>query len=172
MISIGHDGGVLVLSSSGVAETEAIGGALGSLLLPGDVVILSGELGAGKTACTRGIGRALAVDEAVTSPTFLIMREHALDTGGLLLHLDAYRLSGPDDIEELGLLELLDRGAIAVIEWGDRVVGALGDDYISMRFSHVDSDDDVRVIQIEGVGLRWESAHPEVEAAFERWTTC
>ncbi len=134
-------------------------------LNPGDVVVLSGDLGAGKTACTRGIGRALGAEDPVTSPTFTIMREHRLSNGGLLLHLDAYRLTGPDDVEELGLLELLDRGAIAVIEWGERIVEALGDPLL-MHFAHDETDDDVRVITIEAVGPRWIETLPMLRSAF------
>jgi tRNA threonylcarbamoyladenosine biosynthesis protein TsaE len=163
---------VLVLRSSTVVETEAIGAALAAVLRAGDIVILSGELGAGKTACARGMGRTLGADDAVTSPTFLIMRQHELASGGLLLHLDAYRLSGPDDVEELGLFELLDRGAMAVIEWGERVVAALGNDHLSVRFRHDDSDDDVRVIEVEPTGTRWQQVQPELDAVLAPWTTC
>lgn len=171
--------GVLVLRSESVATTEDIGAAVASLLRPSDVVILSGELGAGKTAFSRGLGCQLGALDPVTSPTFTIMREHELVDGGLLLHLDAYRLAGPDDADEIGLLELLDRGAIAVIEWGERIVDALGPDHLLLRLHHddglagqggggqsgagqsggpdeADSDlDDGRLIEVEGVGPRW-----------------
>jgi tRNA threonylcarbamoyladenosine biosynthesis protein TsaE len=158
-----------MLQSTGVEITESIGVAFAGLLRHGDVVVFSGELGSGKTACTRGIGRGLGANDPVTSPTFTIMREHALANGGVLLHLDAYRLAGPDDLEELGLLELLDRGAIAVIEWGERVGAALGDDLLVVRFSHSDTDDDVRVIEVEPLGPRWLNVLPEVEAAVAPW---
>jgi tRNA threonylcarbamoyladenosine biosynthesis protein TsaE len=163
---------VLVLRSEAVATTEDIGAAVASLLRPSDVVILSGELGAGKTAFSRGLGRQLGVVDPITSPTFTIMREHSLVEGGLLLHLDAYRLAGPDDADEIGLPELLDRGAIAVIEWGERIVDALGPDHLLLRFHHHDgsgghrgqiggsdeSDSDLdncRLIEVEGIGPRW-----------------
>lgn len=162
--NLSDDGGVLTIRSTSVELTEDFGAALATLLRPSDVVVFSGELGAGKTACTRGIGRGLGAREAVTSPTFTIMREHHLSNGGLLLHLDAYRLTGPDDVEELGLLELLDRGAIAVIEWGERIVDALGD-HLMVHFTHDETDDDVRVISIETRGPRW--GDPDVVAALQ-----
>ena len=150
------------------AETVAVGALIAPLLLAGDVVILSGELGAGKTAMSTGLIAALGSADQVTSPTFTIMRHHQLARGGEVLHLDAYRLSGPDDAEDIGLLELLDGGAIAIIEWGERIAAALGPDLLVVALRHVDdaagaagttaadaADDDWREIHIEGVGPRW-----------------
>ena len=91
-----------------------------------------GELGAGKTAFAKGLGAALGVSGEITSPTFTIMREYEvmLPAGGpaTFLHLDAYRLSGSGATDDIGLFERLDEGAFAVIEWGDIVAGAFGDD--------------------------------------------
>lgn len=105
--------------------TDRFGAALASTLEPGDVVLLVGDLGAGKTTLVRSLAAQLGVRDPVVSPTFTIMR-HLPFTGpsgrpGLLLHLDAYRLTGAPDLDDLGLFELLDDGAIAVIEWGDVV---------------------------------------------------
>lgn len=139
------------------ADTVAVGASVAPLLRDGDVVILSGELGAGKTALTSGLVDALGSTDHVTSPTFTIMRHHSFGTGRQVLHLDAYRLSGPDDAENIGLLELLDAGAIAVIEWGERISAALGPDLLILALSHVDDDDDARNIVVEGRGPRWEA---------------
>jgi tRNA threonylcarbamoyladenosine biosynthesis protein TsaE len=150
-------------------HTAQVGALLAGLVRPGDVVILSGELGAGKTAFSGGFIKALGSDEPVTSPTFTIMREHALPGGGCVLHLDAYRLESPHDAEDIGLLELLDRGAIAILEWGERIVGALGPDLLMVRLAHADNDaqaddaqdDDAddntgtRLIEVAGYGSRW-----------------
>ncbi len=139
---------------------------------PGDIIILSGELGAGKTSLTRGLIAALGSTDPVTSPTFTIMRQHPLPTGGQVLHLDAYRLRSPDDAEGIGLLELLDGGAMAVIEWGERISDALGPDLLVVTLIHVDesgpasngkptgyppaeADDHIRMIEIRGLGERW-----------------
>jgi tRNA threonylcarbamoyladenosine biosynthesis protein TsaE len=140
------------------SETVALGERVAALMRPGDVVILTGDLGAGKTAFSSGFILGLGSAEPVTSPTFTIMREHKLPSGSvapLVLHLDAYRLDSPDDAEDIGLLELLDRGAVAIIEWGERIMNALGPDRLWVRFAHDDLDDDVRVIEFVGVGARW-----------------
>ncbi len=116
------------LVSRSLADTALFADRLAHVLLPGDVVLLIGDLGAGKTAFTKALARSLAIDEPITSPTFTIMRTYdGLLPGGppaVLAHLDAYRLEHADAIEDLGLFELLDRGAVAVIEWGDLVAEA------------------------------------------------
>jgi tRNA threonylcarbamoyladenosine biosynthesis protein TsaE len=118
----------LSLISRSLADTALFADELARVLLPGDVVLLIGDLGAGKTAFTKALARSLAIDEPITSPTFTIMRTYDGSLPGgttvVLAHLDAYRLEHADAIEDLGLLELLDRGAVAVIEWGDLVAEA------------------------------------------------
>lgn len=143
--SVGLVGSVVLISRS-LADTAIFADALAQVLLPGDVVLLVGDLGAGKTAFTKALGLSLRVDEPITSPTFTIMRtyEGALSAANpenlaestteagvsgksvTLAHLDAYRLEHADAIEDLGLFELLDQGAVAVIEWGDLVAEAFG----------------------------------------------
>ena len=114
--------------------TRNLGRALASLLRPGDVVWLEGELGAGKTFFTRGLFRALGVPAVipVTSPTYSLMHEH--DGVHPLLHLDLYRLGSADELSELGLAELMDR-SIVVIEWGGRFRDAIGARGIELRLS-------------------------------------
>lgn len=159
-------GDVLQLCSRSTTDTEQVGTAIAAVLGPGDVVILTGELGSGKTAFTRGVATGLGSDDAITSPTFTIMRPHR--TGGpMLLHLDAYRLDGPDDAEDLGLLELLDDGAVAVIEWGERIAAALGPDRLELRFEWV--DDDVRSIEVHPLGDRWADAGLSLASALRPW---
>jgi tRNA threonylcarbamoyladenosine biosynthesis protein TsaE len=113
----------------GPADTARFAAQLAGELRPGDVVLLVGDLGAGKTTLVQGLARALGSDDEVVSPTFTIMRHlgvrWASGVPGTLLHLDAYRLGGPGDLDELGLFELLDDGAAAVIEWGDVVEAAV-----------------------------------------------
>jgi tRNA threonylcarbamoyladenosine biosynthesis protein TsaE len=138
-------------------ETVDAGRRLASLLRAGDVVILVGDLGAGKTALSSGIIAGLGSTDQVTSPTFTIMRHHDLPSGGQVLHLDAYRLQSPDDAEDIGLLELLDNGAIAIIEWGERIEAALGPDLLRVTMTHHDSSglEDSRVLHVGGEGDRW-----------------
>ena len=132
-------------ASRSLGDTGALANAVGGLLRPGDVVLLVGELGAGKTAFTKLLAASLGIREAVTSPTFTIMMEHRY-ADQLLLHLDAYRLDGPDALEDIGLFELLDDGAIAVIEWGDVVEAALSVTPLRIELQWV--DDDARTINV------------------------
>jgi tRNA threonylcarbamoyladenosine biosynthesis protein TsaE len=151
----------IVIRTISREETTALGGRLAPFLRDKDVVILSGDLGAGKTALSRGLIASLGSTDPVTSPTFTIMRHHPLTEGRQVLHLDAYRLHGPADAEDIGLLELLDGGAIAVIEWGERISSALGDDQLIVTLIRIDGvttreDEDIRMIEIRGVGSRWD----------------
>lgn len=100
-------------------ETENFGRLLGGLLRPGDVVCLYGELGAGKTVLAKGIARGLGVAEAVTSPTFTLINEYAGRVP--FFHMDAYRLSGPQDMVDLGCEEYFYGEGVTVIEWPERV---------------------------------------------------
>lgn len=125
-----------------MADTAALATLLARALGPGDIVLLVGELGAGKTAFAKYVGEALACPLPLTSPTFTIMTQHDALLGGVpgvLLHLDAYRLEGPGAMEEIGVLELLDDGAAALIEWGDIVAAAFGNDAIRIDI-HVDGE--------------------------------
>lgn len=105
----------LELTLPDAAATEAFGAALGSMLRAGDTVLLTGELGAGKTTMTRGIGAALGVVGTVSSPTFVLAREHRTAAGVPLVHVDAYRLGSVTELDDLDL-DLA--GSITVIEWG------------------------------------------------------
>ncbi len=154
----------IVIRTTSREQTTELGARLAPFLAAGDVVILSGDLGAGKTALSRGLIGALGSEDPVTSPTFTIMRHHPLPAGGQVLHLDAYRLRGPADAEDIGLLELLDGGAIAVIEWGERISSALGSDQLVVTLIRIDGvttpeDEDVRIIEVRGTGPRWDAVN-------------
>lgn len=152
-----------------------LGLRLAGVLRPGDLVLLSGELGAGKTTLTRGLGEGLGVRGAVTSPTFVIARVHPSLTGGpALVHVDAYRLGGGlDEMEDLDLdVSLSD--SVVVVEWGDGKVEELSADRLHVRIDRATGDelpagvadadvDDVRLVTVGGVGGRWPAA---------RWTGC
>lgn len=135
-----------------VEDTRAFGRELASRLRAGDLVILSGPLGAGKTALTQGIGEGLGVLGRVTSPTFVIARVHR---GPLpLVHVDAYRLrdAGVLDLDDLEIDEELER-AVVVVEWGEGVVEKLSDSHLEIRLER--HDDDSRTATVIGVGPRW-----------------
>jgi tRNA threonylcarbamoyladenosine biosynthesis protein TsaE len=135
-----------------VEDTRAFGRDLAGRLRAGDLVILSGPLGAGKTAMTQGIGEGLGVVGRVTSPTFVIARVHRGPVP--LVHVDAYRLrdSGALDLEDLELDEELDR-AVVVVEWGEGVVEQLSDSHLEVRIER--HEDDSRSVVVTGVGPRW-----------------
>ena len=107
-------------------ETEAIGAALGKLLTPGTVIAYRGDLGAGKTAFTRGLARGLGCSETVTSPTYTIVNEYP---GGRLplFHFDMYRLHSSDDLWDIGWEDYLDRGGVCAVEWSENVDDAMED---------------------------------------------
>ncbi|MBD0020435.1 tRNA (adenosine(37)-N6)-threonylcarbamoyltransferase complex ATPase subunit type 1 TsaE [Gordonia pseudamarae] len=130
-----------------VADTESLGRELASGLAAGDVVILDGPLGAGKTALARGIGAGLGVVGRVSSPTFIIAREHRPGGPGRpgMVHVDAYRLGGLDELDALDLdTDLTDD--VVVVEWGEGVAEVLADRHLSVRLRR-DPDSDVRHAQ-------------------------
>ncbi len=107
-------------------QTEALGAALAQRLTPGDTVAFFGDLGAGKTAFVRGMARGLGIRERVTSPTYTVVNEyHSGRTP--LFHFDLYRLSGPDDLFDIGWEDYLERGGICAVEWSERAEALLAD---------------------------------------------
>lgn len=133
---------------------HALGLALGGRLRAGDLVLLSGGLGAGKTTLTRGIGEGLGVRGPVTSPTFVIARVHPSLVGGPpLVHVDAYRLGGFAEVDDLDLDTDLAR-AVTVVEWGEGLVEGLAEDRLEIRMS-LAGDGERREVEITGVGGRW-----------------
>lgn len=145
--------------------TRALGRTLARLLRGGDLVILSGDLGAGKTTLTQGIGAALEVRGQVASPTFIVAREHPSTVGGPgLVHVDAYRLGSFDEVEALDLDSSLEE-SVTVVEWGQGLVESLTADRIEIvieRPRGMATDDSGRRVTLTAVGLRWESAREDV----------
>ena len=134
---------------------QDLGRRLGALLRAGDVVILDGPLGAGKTTLTRGIGEGLGVRGPITSPTFVIARQHPSLTGGPgLMHVDAYRVEHWDELDDLGIAFDLD-DHVVVAEWAAGRLEGLNDDRLIVRIARNDLDE-TREVRIEPVGARWE----------------
>jgi tRNA threonylcarbamoyladenosine biosynthesis protein TsaE len=128
----------LVARTTSATETQQLAAALAALVQPGDLVVLAGDLGAGKTTFTQGFGRALGVTEPITSPTFTLAQQYE---GRLRVHhLDVYRLEQLAEVAELGLSELLDDGGVVLIEWGDAILGVLPGDYLEVRLTYGDRD--------------------------------
>jgi tRNA threonylcarbamoyladenosine biosynthesis protein TsaE len=125
---------------------------------PGDLVILSGDLGAGKTTFVQGMGAGLGVTDQVTSPTFVIARVYPTPTGVDLVHVDAYRLGSTLELDDLDLDSDLET-AITVVEWGEGKVERLSEDRVVITIARSDVDDDeTRVMSVAGFGARWDSA--------------
>lgn len=166
----------VVVTIADPAAMEALGATIAAQLRAGDVVLLTGELGAGKTTLTRGLGAALGVRGAVTSPTFVLARTHPRPEGPALVHVDAYRLR---DAAELDDLDLDFGGSIVVVEWGAGLIEQLVDDWLAVTIERptgagrdaaadvlaaLDSAGDDRAddapveprrVTITGVGERW-----------------
>ena len=129
-------------------ETEALGEALAQRLRAGDVVAYRGDLGAGKTAFTRGLARGLGCMGRVTSPTFTIVNEYE---GRIpLFHFDMYRLGDEEDLFDIGWEDYLSRGGVCAVEWSERVGGALPPETLRVTISRCPEDPDWRQITIEG----------------------
>ena len=127
-------------------ETEAIGAALGAQLKPGTVIAYRGDLGAGKTAFTRGLARGLGCREIVTSPTYTIVNEYV--SGRIpLFHFDMYRLRSSDDLWDIGWEDYLDRGGVCAVEWSENVSDAM-EGAITVGIEKL--DDTTRRITLEG----------------------
>ena len=137
--------------SDSVEQTEALGARLAGALGPGAVVAFTGDLGAGKTAFTRGLARGLGVPGRVTSPTFTIVDEH--EGGRLpLFHFDLYRLGGADELYDIGWEDYLARGGVCAVEWSERMEDALEPGAVRVDIRRGE-DDGQRLITIEGVEL-------------------
>ena len=133
-------------------DTHAFGMRLGRLLVAGDLVVLTGDLGAGKTTLTQGIGEGLGVRGPVTSPTFVIARVHPSLVGGpALVHVDAYRLAGGIELDDLDLDAAVDE-SVTVVEWGHGVAERLADAYLEVILTA--EADEVRTASLTAVGHR------------------
>ena len=134
--------------SNSAQETEALGERLAAVLRPGDVVAYTGDLGAGKTAFTRGLARGLGVPHRVTSPTFTIVNEY--EGGRLpLFHFDLYRMESPEELFDIGWEDYLARGGVCAVEWSEHAEGAFEEEPIWVDIRR-GADDGQRVITIRG----------------------
>jgi tRNA threonylcarbamoyladenosine biosynthesis protein TsaE len=144
----------LVARTTSVDQTRALAGALATLARPGDLLLLAGDLGAGKTAFAQGFGVGLGVTEPITSPTFTLAQQY--DGRLRMHHLDVYRLEQMAEVLDLGLAELLDDGGVVLIEWGDAILPALPTDYLEVRLTFGAGDDERR-LALRRVGPSWSS---------------
>lgn len=134
-------------------ETQNLGRLLGQLLQPGDVLVVSGELGAGKTTFIQGLAKGLGIEAQVTSPTFTIIHEYQ---GACypLYHIDAYRLEEPREIEELGLEEYIYGDGVTAVEWAENIIQWLPHDYLYVKIIKTPGNESWRkiTISVRGAG--------------------
>lgn len=158
---------MITARTTSVEETRALAARLAELARPGDIVVLAGEMGSGKTAFAQGFAVGLGVKDTVTSPTFTLVRDYQ---GRVRMHhIDVYRLDHLREVTELGLAELLDDGGVTLIEWGDVVLPVLPTDFAEVRLQY-GADDDERQLAIRFVGPSWSPRSRAVSDALSRWT--
>lgn len=140
---------MLSAKSHSVEETGTIAGKIAAIVRPGDIVLLSGDLGAGKTVFVKSFARYLGVQEEITSPTFALLKEY--ESGHLpVFHFDAYRLENIKAFEEMGFPEYLFGRGVSIIEWGDKIAGILKPDYLAITIELVDETTRAMVITAHG----------------------
>jgi tRNA threonylcarbamoyladenosine biosynthesis protein TsaE len=160
----------LTIRTGTADDTRAAGAELAGLLRPHDVVVLTGDLGAGKTTFVQGIARGLGATEHVASPTFTLIREYT--TGRVpLAHVDLYRLDREQDVIDLALDELEDGERVLLVEWGDPVADLLGAERLRIELIGEDptGNDETRRISLATVGEAWDGRAVAIVEALRRW---
>ena len=161
---------MIELRASNLADTHAIAGAIAGVIRPRDLIVLVGEMGAGKTAFATGFAKALGVhgDDHVSSPTFTLM--HSYPSGRIPLHhADLYRLTSLAEVADLGIRELLDRGAVGLVEWGDVASEVLGDG-LSVTLMADNDVEDARMISVAVDGHAWDTRWELLKNVLRSWT--
>jgi len=146
-------------------ETRTVGAGLAELLVPGDVISLTGDLGAGKTTFVQGAARGLGVGEPVVSPTFVLVREYRGEVP--VYHLDVYRLDRLQEVIDLGFEDLLDPSGVIFVEWGDAIDALLPDEHLRVELRT--DDGDARRLSFSGRGVRWAGRWERLEGVLGPW---
>ena len=149
------------------AETRQLAGAVAGLARRGDIFVLAGDLGTGKTMWVKGFAAGLGVTEPVTSPTFTLVRPYQ-GTALTLIHADVYRLDRLSEVVDLDIVEQLDDRAVACIEWGDLAEPALPADFLEIRLEHGATDDE-RILTFRPVGPGWHARSGDLRAVLAPW---
>ena len=134
-------------------EMEQLGSKLAGLLRPGDLVLLAGPLGAGKTTLTRGIGRGLSAQGTIQSPTFVLARTHRIPNG-TLVHVDAYRLSSAMELDDL---DIDFENSIVIVEWARDFLDGYSENFLTVEIDRT-NEDDSRLVTLTPTGSRWKGA--------------
>lgn len=156
---------MIVCETSDVDATRALAGCLAGCVHDGDLVVLIGDLGAGKTAFTQGFAAALGVTGPVTSPTFTLANRYEGDL--VVNHLDAYRVEALAEARDLAIPELLDDG-VTIVEWGDVISPALPNERLEIRITFGEGDDDRR-LELLSMGAAWTRREPALRIALDDW---
>jgi len=154
----------LEIQSGSPEETQELGRRLGELSQPGDVFLLMGELGAGKTCLTQGIAWGLNIDDYVLSPTFVIMRE--LYGRLTLYHIDLYRLDNIEESMDLGLDDYLYGRGICAVEWAEKALSIMPEEHLLVKIDYLPGSDTGRKLQVEGRGQRYTEMLEELREFF------
>lgn len=157
--------GHITLATRSPDQTRDVGAVVGGLLGSGEVVSLTGDLGAGKTCLVQGAARALGVTQPVASPTFVLVREYRGTVP--VVHVDVYRLDRIQEVLDLGFQDLLDERAVVFVEWGNAIDALLPDSYLEIAL-HITSEDDRR-IDITGRGPVWAERWGALEERLGQW---
>jgi tRNA threonylcarbamoyladenosine biosynthesis protein TsaE len=158
---------VIALRTASVEATRDLAMALADVLVAGDLLLLCGELGAGKTAFAQGLGRGLGIDGPITSPTFTLASRYQ-GSRLVLHHLDVYRLEGLAEVADLDLPELLEDEAVVAIEWGDAILPVLPAEHLEVRLVWEGVDDE-RTIALVPSGSRWLARRAALARATAAW---
>lgn len=131
----------LTIETDSAEQTQALGGRLARGLADGEVLALSGDLGAGKTTFVQGLARSLGITVPVTSPTFVLINRYRAPQGRILQHADCYRLqNAPLEMWDAGLSDLINNDDVVIIEWADRLPGLLPSEHLEVHFEYLDED--------------------------------
>ncbi|MGI8806403.1 MAG: tRNA (adenosine(37)-N6)-threonylcarbamoyltransferase complex ATPase subunit type 1 TsaE [Acidimicrobiales bacterium] len=155
------------LATTSVDDTRVLAAEIATLAAPGDLIVLAGDLGTGKTAFAQGFARGLGVEEPVTSPAFILVRTY--EGRVPLVHLDVYRLETMQEMVDLGIAEMLDDGGVTLVEWGDAVTPALPADFLEVRLEANGGPDD-RLLSIRSVGPGWPPRADALRRVMAPWT--
>ena len=159
---------LLELRARTAEDTREVGEAMSASLRARDAVVLTGELGAGKTTFVQGVARGLGIEDQVSSPTFTLVKEYR----GILdiAHVDVYRLQRVQDVVDLGLDELGDGEGVLLVEWGDAVEDLLPDERLRVELTTEDLESDVRRLRVSALGASWQERWGALEVAVAPWS--
>ena len=154
------------LKAKSVQDTYEISTQVAQSVTAGDLILLIGDLGAGKTAFAKGFGKAIGVEEPITSPTFTLAREYRGELD--LHHLDVYRLEQIEEVRDLALPELFEGNSVTLIEWGDQIISALPKSHLEVSLEYGDIDSE-RIINIAPSGQGWNDRIVALKETLIQW---